>query len=235
MKSRQQELYQGGGLNGAVLKWLAILTMTIDHFAAGFITHYNQVTSVNLNEVYTISRSIGRLAFPIFAFLIIQGYQHTSNRKKYASKLLVFAFLSEIPFDLAFYNQFFYWNHQNIFFTLAIGIMGFAAYEKYEVNQEVIPQLLAVVVAGGTAHFLQVDYGLYGILFIFGLGILRHQKMHQTIFGVIMGLAQTFTASLAFLPIWFYNGERGRQNKWFFYIFYPAHLILIYLLRYFLL
>lgn len=231
MNSRQQEHYLSGGLNGAVLKWLAIVTMTIDHFAAGFLTYYNQVVSVNLNEVYTISRLIGRLAFPIFAFLMIQGYQHTSNRKKYASKLLVFAVVSEIPFDLAFYNQFIYWPHQNIFFTLAIGIISFAAYEKYEQNGKVIPQLLTVVLAGGAARFLQVDYGLYGVLFIFGLGYFRNNKVNQTIFGVIMGLAQTIIASLAFLPIWFYNGERGRQNKWFFYIFYPVHLFFIYLLR----
>jgi hypothetical protein len=231
MTLKQQEVYQNGGISGAVLKWIAIITMTIDHFAAGFLSDLNQMSAVNLDQLYTISRLIGRIAFPIFAFLIIQGYQHTSNRKSYVSKLLLFALISEIPFDLAFNNQLFYWNHQNIFFTLAIGVIGFAMYEKYERNQHFISQILAFILAGLVAAILNVDYGFYGIVFIFGLGMLRNNKMAQTIFGVLAGLAQTITASLAFLPIWFYNGQRGRQNKWVFYIFYPAHLIVIYFMR----
>lgn len=231
MKLKQQEVYQNGGINGAFLKWLAILSMTIDHFAAGFLSSHNQMSAANLTDAYTISRLIGRLAFPIFAFLIIQGYQHTSNRKKYATKLFIFALLSEIPFDLAFYNRLFAWNHQNIFFTLAIGVVGLAAYEKYEQEKKIIPQMLALVLAGLMAYVLNVDYGIYGIVLIVGLGLLRDNKISQTLFGIVAGLAQTLTASLAFLPIWFYNGERGRQNKWFFYIFYPAHLLVIYFLR----
>lgn len=231
MEMKQQETYQKGGISGAVLKWIAIITMTIDHFAAGFLNQYNHIVAMNLELIYTASRLIGRLAFPIFAFLIIQGYQHTSNRKKYASKLFLFALLSEIPFDLAFNNQLFYWQHQNIFFTLAIGVIGFAAFEKYEQEQKLFPQMLAFIIAGLFAELMSVDYGLYGILFIFGLGILRDQKVYQTVIGVILGLGQAWTASLGLLPIWFYNGKRGRQSKWFFYIFYPAHLLVIYLLR----
>lgn len=231
---KKQELYQDGGISGAVLKWLAILSMAIDHFGAGYLAYTGQfVTSSGFN-LYQMSRFIGRLAFPIFAFLIIQGYQHTSNRRSYAGKLLLFAFISEIPFDLAFYNQVFYIGHQNIFFTLAIGIIGFTFFEKYELEKNTILQMATAIVAALIADFLNVDYGLYGILFIFGLGMLRNNKVSQTLFGVIMGLVQGIGASLAFIPIWFYNGERGRQNKWVFYIFYPAHLFLIYLIRLFI-
>lgn len=230
---KQQELYKNGGLSGAVLKWLAILTMAIDHFGAGYLAYTGQfVTSSGLN-LYALSRFIGRLAFPIFAFLIIQGYQHTSDRRNYARKLILFAFLSEIPFDLAFYNQFVYWGHQNIFFTLAIGMLGLSLFEKFEKEQNTVLQMITVIVAALLAEFLRVDYGLYGILFIFGLGMLRNQKLLQTLFGVLMGLVQGIGASLAFLPLWFYNGERGRQNKWVFYIFYPAHLLIIYFIRLF--
>lgn len=231
MSMKKQEVYQKGGVNGAALKWIAMITMTIDHIGAGLLSPYNQMTTMNLDGLYTVTRLIGRLAFPIFAFLIIQGYQHTSNRRGYISKLFLFALLSELPFDLAFNHQLFYWPQQNIFFTLAIGVIGFAIFEKYEEEQQLAPQILTFIGAGLLAEFMGVDYGLYGIVFIFGLGILRDQKVYQTIFGVILGLGQSWTASLAFLPIWFYNGKRGRQNKWFFYIFYPAHLLVIYLLR----
>lgn len=234
MTMKNQAIYQKGGINGATLKWLAMITMAIDHIGAGLIRPYNQMTTMNLDGLYTVTRLIGRLAFPIFAFLIVQGYQHTSNRRGYASKLFLFALISELPFDLAFNHQLFYWPHQNIFFTLAIGVIGFAAFEKYEKRQQIIPQMLAFIGAGLLAECINADYGLYGILFIFGLGILRDQKVYQTVFGVILGLGQAGIASLAFLPIWFYNGQRGRQNKWFFYIFYPAHLLLIYLIRLFM-
>lgn len=228
MRTKKQELNRKNGLNGAALKWLAILTMLVDHIGGAFLRFLN---TTKFSSLYTTSRLIGRLAFPIFAFLMIQGYQNTSNRKKYVFKLLVFALLSEIPFDLAFYDQVFYFGHQNIFFTLAIGMIGFTFYEKFEQENKAVYQIITAVASGILAEFMMTDYGLYGIVFIFGLGILRDNKLSQTIFGVLMGLVQNITASLSFLPIWFYNGERGRQNKWFFYIFYPAHLIALYFLR----
>lgn len=234
MQMKKQEVNKKSGINGAILKWLAIITMAIDHIGGGFLGFYNQSATVPLEKLYTASRMIGRLSFPIFAFLIIQGYQHTSNRRKYAGKLLLFALLSEIPFDLAFYDQVFYLGSQNIFFTLAIGVIGFSFYEKFELENKVVHQIVAVVVSSLLAEVMMTDYGLYGILFIFGLGILRNNKLNQTLFGVAMGAVQMFAASLAFIPIWFYNGERGKQNKWFFYIFYPAHLLLIYFIRLFL-
>ena len=231
---KTQELYKDGGLSGAVLKWLAILSMAVDHFGAAYLAYTGQFITTSGYNLYQASRFIGRLAFPIFAFLIIQGYQHTSNRRKYAGQLVLFALLSEIPFNLAFYNQAFYIGHQNIFFILAIGIIGFHFFEKYEVKKNTILQMGTAIIAALLAEVLNVDYGLYGILFIFGLGMLRDKKMSQTLFGVIMGLVQGIGASLAFIPICFYNGDRGRQNKWVFYIFYPAHLLVIYLFRLFI-
>jgi hypothetical protein len=227
MVTRKQELYHGGGINGAALKWIAIITMFIDHFAAIFLA--------SSNSLYLPMRSIGRLAFPIFAFLIIQGYQHTSNLQNYLGRMFVFALLSEIPFDLAFYDTVYYSGHQNIFFTLVIGVMTIALYEKFERDNNILLKILPVIVGGLLAEFLNTDYGIYGVALIFGLGILRENKIYQTIFGVLMGLVQVVAASLAFIPLWFYNGERGQQNKWFFYLFYPVHFILFYVLRVFLL
>ena len=228
---KKQEVNEKSRVNGAHLKWIAIVSMMIDHLGGGLLEFFNTSAAIPLESLYATTRLIGRLAFPIFAFLIIQGLQHTSNRKEYAEKLLVFALLSEIPFNLAFYDEFYYIGHQNIFFTLAIGVVGFSFYEKFEEENKRLHKIVTLVISCLVAQVLLVDYGLYGILFIFGLGILRESKLNQTLFGVAMGAIQVITASLAFIPIWFYNGERGKQNKWFFYIFYPAHLFVIYLIR----
>lgn len=227
---KEQELYPGGQMNGAVLKWIAIISMLIDHFASGFLFAYNITSAQDFQGVYAIMRLVGRLAFPIFAFLIVQGYQHTSDIKKYIRNLFLFALISEVPFDLAFYKQPMYWGHQNIFFTLFLGIIALALYEKFEQGEQILKQGLAVLLFGLLAEILAVDYGLYGVFLIAGLGILRDKKLIQALFIIIMGSVQ-MTASLAVIPLWFYNGERGRQNKWFFYIFYPGHLVLIYFLR----
>ncbi len=228
---KQQEIFKGGGITGATLKWLAIISMFIDHFAAGFIRYDSNFLSLFGGNLYPMGRFIGRLAFPIFSFLIIQGYQHTSNRRKYINQLFLFALLSEVPFDLAFMNGLVDWSHQNIFFTLAVGVAGFSILEKAEEEQQMIKGIIVVLVTMYIAEYLNFDYGLYGILTIFGLGYLRNNKIPQTIFGILMGLVQGLGAALAYIPIWFYNGQRGKQYKWFFYLFYPGHLLLIYLLR----
>lgn len=231
---RQQALYEDGGISGSALKWLAIITMTIDHIGAGILNYSHQFSSTDLSELYTMSRLIGRLAFPIFVFLIVQGYQHTSDLRKYLTRLFLFALISEVPFDLMGSNQMVSLNHQNIFFTLSIGVAGLTAIEHFEKKKQILPQIGALVVSVFAAEFLNTDYGWYGILFILGIGTLRDQKIGQTLFGVTMGIAQMLVASIAFLPIWFYNGKRGRQNKWFFYLYYPVHLFIIYLIRQYL-
>lgn len=226
MGMKQQALYKGAGLSGSALKWLGIITMTIDHIGVGLLN--------NSHQLYMMSRLIGRLAFPIFVFLIIQGYQHTSNLRMYLTRLFIFALMSEVPFDLMESKQLFNVNHQNIFFTLLIGVAGLAVLEYFIMKEQILPQVGAIVLSVFAAELLNTDYGWYGVLFILGVGILRDQKIGQTLFGVAMGSAQMFIASVAFLPIWFYNGKRGRQNKWFFYFYYPAHLLIIYLIRQYL-
>lgn len=233
MRTKQQEItrMEDMGLNGAVLKWIAIISMFIDHFGATFIVYMDSSPAFDVGTVYSLSRQIGRLAFPIFAFLIIQGYQHTSKLTKYIRNLIIFAFISEIPFDLAFSGAYVFNGHQNIFFTLALGVIGLALYDRFEENNQPILQVLTILVFGWLGEILKVDYGFYGVALIMGLGILRNHKIAQTTFGIIMGLIQTPAASLAFFPITLYNGERGKQNKWIFYIFYPAHLLFFFYAR----
>ncbi|NLC03985.1 MAG: TraX protein, partial [Tissierellia bacterium] len=92
-----------------ILKIIALISMVIDHYGAIFQSGID------------IYRIIGRLAFPIYAFLLVEGYTHTRDVKKYGRRLLIFALVSELPFDLAFYGKLSF-THQNIFFTLFIGL-----------------------------------------------------------------------------------------------------------------
>src|SRR5699024_6607817 len=217
-------------ISSSVLKWIAIFTMMIDHIGAMLIEPllYNSSSSVvggivDWQTIYTSSRLIGRLAFPIFCFLIVEGYVHTRSVSKYAFRLGLFALLSEIPFDLAFSGQVFDWSTQNVFFTLLLGLLAIWAYDTLtlpllRIGLPIVMALFALV--------FQTDYQIYGVVFIFILFVTRSNRLKQTILGAIYGFAQ-ITASLAFIPIYYYNGKKGRGNSKWLYWFYPVHLLIL--------
>ena len=167
-------------------------------------------------------RFIGRIAFPIFCFLLLQGFLYTSNRRKYVTRLGVFALVSEIPFDLALNNQLLEFGHQNVFFTLFIGLLVLMVMERYEKNPYI--QLGAVAAGMGLAWLLKTDYSYHGILLIAILYFFRFYPLLQTIAGCLSLLWEA-PACLAFLPINLYNGKRGLSLKYLFYLFYPVHLL----------
>lgn len=222
-------------LSGSHLKLLALLFMTIDHSAAfllpakeasiWFIWGNHQISS------YILLRCIGRLAFPIFAFLIVEGFQHTRNRWKYGRNLFIFACISEIPWNLVNTNTFFY-PVQNVFFTLLIGYVGLCAIETYQKDR--IKQTGALVILLGISILLRPDYGCSGFGFILLLYALYHNKLLKAIIGSCI-LTSKWIAGLAFIPIGMYNGQRGfiqsNTSKYLFYLYYPLHLICIYLIR----
>ena len=146
------------------LKLIAIITMLIDHTTVVLIP----VDS----ELHLIGRIIGRLAFPIFAFLLVEGFYHTKNIKKYLIRLGIFALVSEIPFDLAFYNNFFDFKYQNIFFTLFLGLCTVWLLSLVEVkfkNKLVYINILNALITiafSFIAAVLRTDYGFMGILII---------------------------------------------------------------------
>ena len=118
------------GLSGSTLKLIAIITMFIDHIGAVIVERMLYVTGNTGSFTYeqmqnldTILRSIGRIGFPLFCFLLVEGFLHTRNLGKYALRLLVFAVVSELPFNLAFAGQLFFAGYQNVFFTLLIGLI----------------------------------------------------------------------------------------------------------------
>ena len=220
------------GISGSTLKIIAIISMTIDHFAASFLYRgimiLPSVTSNTelmrfLRELYSAMRAIGRPAFPIFCFLLVEGFCHTRNQTKYAARLFVFALISEIPFDYGLRGAFFVERHQNVFFTLFIGLMVMILYTKCSK----IPLLQLVILGLGllAGKYFYVDYGFRGVFLIEVLFLFRNERLMQIIAGVF-AISWEATAPIAFLPIWLYNGKRGLRLRYFFYAFYPAHLII---------
>lgn len=211
-------------LDGTVLKLIACLSMFIDHLGA-----------VCFSGMMGF-RIIGRLAFPIYCFLLVEGAVHTRNMKKYILRMGIFALISEVPFDLAFYHRLVYTGHQNVFFTLGLGLLAIWFLE-HPIEQLDIPdvlyKLLVIIAAGLIAEFFNTDYGFTGIAVICIFYYLRGQPQLKYPIAVIllaaMGGVEVY-AVLALIPILLYNGQRGRQTKamqYGFYIFYPAHLLLL--------
>lgn len=326
------------GIYGSTLKLMAIITMLIDHTAATILEKtlvvrglynldYSNYQAVQdfmtdnwlLYYGYSAMRMIGRFAFPIFCFLLVEGFIHTSNKRKYAIRLALFALISEIPFDLALFGKMFYFEHQNVFFTLFIGflvLMGFQLISEKARDKKWLPVLsvagaiavgcsftyffhgilqviidiinilniedsiqlqnvtiiiiiiaviqsviallvyiimckkttaqiasvrfadLAVLVVGmGVAEELITDYSGFGILTIAVMYALRKNHFRSMLGGCIVLTIMSFaeiTAFFALIPAYLYNGQRGLKLKYVFYIFYPTHLFILYLICYFL-
>ena len=222
-------------MNGFTLKLIAVVTMLIDHVTAVLIP-YN-------TDAYDIGRSIGRLAFPIFCFLLVEGFYHTKNVQKYMIRLGIFALISEIPFDLAFSdktNNLGFLDQQNVFFTLFIGLVviyGMSIIEKKYANNMILSNVfdsLVVVAGSAVAILLTTDYTYIGILLIVSFYLFRENKALLTLAVIIvtsLGGSFELIASISMIFIWMYNGARGPQvNKYLFYAFYPTHILCIYLI-----
>jgi len=209
------------GISGFTLKWIAMICMLIDHMGAVLFPQYIQM------------RIIGRLAFPIYCFLLVEGAVHTSDIRKYEKRLLLFAVLSELPFDLAFYGKVSL-GHQNVFFTLLLGLV---VIEQYQRKREKLNNVLIFILAMVAAEILHTDYGAGGIVLIFCFFVLyQNVFIKQAVFilanSLIYGIGVQIYAGLAAIPMLLYNGKRGPGMKYFFYIFYPAHLLILYLIKY---
>ena len=241
---------KGGGVSADLLKLLALVSMTIDHYAAiviyngnlyGFSTEYHEMAIAtaegkHLMQLYHIFRTIGRLAFPIFAFLLTEGFIHTKDRKKYFFRVLLMAIFSEVPFDLCLYNQWYNFSAQNIGFTLSLGIAAMYFMKKF--RRKSILRWTSVLICAALAELLRCDYGALGIFLIASLYNFRKEKALRIasgmFFSISLSLANFGAAALSFIPIFFYNGEKGRIPLGrLFYFYYPLHLTLFYLLIYF--
>lgn len=215
-------------LNSAHLKIIGMVTMLIDHIGAFILLPWIQAGNGNDNFeqwelIYTIMRSIGRLAFPLFCFLIVEGFIHTRDVKKYMTRMGIFALLSEIPFDLAKSGVILEWSHQNVMFTLLAGLVAIWGIKNF---QQAHLRILIVVGCLFFANFLQTDYSYFGVAVVIILYVLRDFRFYQSVAGALSFTGSWF-AMPSFVLTYFYNGEKGKLNSKLFYAFYPVHLLIL--------
>lgn len=245
------EKMQAKGLYGSTLKWIAMCTMICDHVSALVLMPYFNVgvSIFDFQKMEQLSdemrhiaifcvamRFIGRLAFPIFAYLIVEGFLHTSNRRRYGCRLGIFALISEIPFDLGLHGKLWDISSQNVFFTLFLGYLlccVLAQVEKKAVvdKKYVLVEIGLMLAFAGAALFLKTDYNAIGVLLIMVLYLSRESRIKQCILGSLV-IGFEITSIFSFVLLYFYNGLRGRQPKWLFYWFYPVHLVVLWGIRY---
>jgi hypothetical protein len=237
----------------SMLKIIACLLMLIDHLGAALFPEF------------TILRVIGRLSFPIFAYLIAIGYSKTNSFSKYLNRLMIFAFISQIPFSLAFGGPLSIYNfsdflgfvvgapypHLNIFFTLTFGLLAIHVWDKEESK---LAKIILVLALGMTAEAFHTDYSMYGVAMMLAFYIFRDSKVNtvisQTSVYILFNASQILfyiykfpgttinlgwfnqgLSLLALIFIFMYNGKKGRDLKYFFYAFYPVHLLIIGLIK----
>lgn len=226
---------QKRGISQETLKLIACVTMLIDHVGYLFIPGYGP-------------RIIGRLAFPIFCFLLAEGEHYTRNPKKYALRLGVGILLSELPFDFALYGGW-TWGHQSVMVTL---LLGFLSLRVIRWNGNALLKLAGVGVLAVAAELLHTDYGMEGVLLIVLFGLSREAPNRWLLHLLCMllvfdrmssvtllqissfGITLKMMGALAVVPISLYSGEKATGSKvvqWAFYLFYPVHLAVLFLIR----
>lgn len=226
-------------MTGANLKRIALLSMVIDHFAVAVLyqgvlknPHLFSGQLFNFSQsLYGPMRILGRVAFPLYIYLLIEGFHHTSNRLNYFKRMTILCLVSEIPYDLALTNKLFDWDHQNIFFQLICLMILFHFLEKFE--NQAWKKLLFLFPMMALAEFARIDYGMFGIIagFIMFEAYGSRKREALSVVPAFLFSIQSIFVYFSGLLIYFYNGERGRVNQQFHYWAYPAHLALFYLLR----
>lgn len=214
-------------INRTTLKLIAIITMLIDHI--GYILY---------PEIEWL-RWIGRIAFPIFVFQLVEGYKKTSDLKKYFMRLLFFAFISEIPFDLAFFGEPFFWEYQNVYFELVLCLLSLVLLDKTNEASTLVRwvSIFSVCIA---SILLRADYNTFGILLavlfylykdnfvIYALGMC----VFSYVFNNTMQLFCLF--SLPFIMMYNENIRSTKLSKpvqFMFYAFYPLHIFILYVVK----
>lgn len=227
------------GLNNLQLKIIAVVSMLIDHTADALPVFH----TASVRPLYMLMRYAGRLAFPIFAFLIAEGAVRTKNVGKYMLRLFIFAVICEIPYDLKGEGRLFYWGHQNTLFTLLLGLLAIEGFRRLTARKDVwgrtayLAGLFWMTACAALAHVAHTDFRAPGVLLVIGF-YFWHTEMRESdsflaflmlTMGVIWrtNTLQLFSL-LAFLPVYLYNGQLGRRlPRYTFYGIYLAHLLVL--------
>lgn len=238
-----------GGLTANMLRTIAVIFMLSDHIWA---------TALSFGDWMTY---IGRMAFPIFAFQIAEGFVHTSNFKKYALRLLGFAVITEIPFNLFYSSRFFNPYHQNVLFTLLLGLLAIKVIDGLKKDRSLKNIALSVLFLGlillaSVVGF--VDYNHYGVLTVIMFYLMRDfpfawlgQLIGMILINIVIFEGLVFPVEIfgknfeipsqgfavfALIPIWLYGNRKGKSSKilqYGFYAFYPLHMLVLFLIKHF--
>lgn len=224
-------------MSGSVIKLLAIILMTVDHVGAYLLQDQPACTQpvftfLGLDiTVLSLMRGVGRMAFPLFAWLLVEGFIHTRNRFRYGLYLFLFALLSEIPFDLARTGQTDL-TYQNVFFTLWLSYMALCVMQGWVADR--FNKGIALLVIWVAVGVLRSDYGFSGFFFTMVMYYMHHCKVPKILVGSYI-LPNSLLILPAGIPMYLYNGQRGfikgTAFKLFFYLYYPLHLLVIHILQ----
>ena len=233
-------------LNRNHLKLIALVSMLIDHVGVIFCSSLPII-------IYNILRSIGRIAFPIFAYFIAEGFYYTKNRRKYMLTLLIFSIISQPIFYLITNNAIFF----NVLITFLISTILMFLYDKFYREQSDTKQMMFYLLFGlviatciiFSMFNITCDYGLFGILLTFLFYVYKNNTNKQLIcFLILLGIKVLFDSFVLYKPsfdtfcllfellsiplICLYNNKKGNLNlKYLFYWFYPAHILLLYIIK----
>lgn len=224
------------------LKIIAVISMFLDH-----VRYAIPMTAIPITEY------LGRLAFPIFSFVISEGFVHTHSKTKYMLRMLIFAIVSQIPFNLFAHKLVHSASTLNIMFTFEYALIGLYIYEFFK-NQKEFPKFFkwcSVIISLSTILFVvylvHPDYSWYGVCCVWIFYLFKNKKILTTFSYIFLTLIYYASKKIAFdenyliilfsiLPIIFvlmYNGKKGKSFKYFFYFFYPVHMMILYLINYF--
>lgn len=216
-------------MTGNILKIIACVTMLIDHSAG--VLYYNRLIDYS---TYLLLRTIGRIAFPIFGFLVVEGYKHTRNIRKYQLRLLIVALLSELPYQM--YSQVLFRDSgHNVIWLFLLSTLLFEGWEKSKGKiPESIGMIILTMISAVIAEKTGIDYGMFGLLYML--------VIYWGKYRILLGAGITISYSVliannpyqlpclfAIIPLCFYNGKRGRKNRMIqygFYLIYPLQYVL---------
>jgi len=242
----RKKIHNAGCINTFWLKIIAIVCMTIDHVGACLgIIYVNQqyyLSGLMDMNTYSILRIIGRLAFPIFCYLIVEGLFYTRDVMNYIIRLLIFALISQIPFSLMTRKApFAFDKNLNVYFTLALGLITIALidYFKERSNKKDIPtpiflllSAVAIICSTSFADTINTDYAGYGVWVIVIFYAFRDKPLLISIGLLIATLLMSNTTELyaliAMIPIVMHNHQKGFSMKYVFYAYYPVHMLALY-------
>ena len=202
------------------LKIIGIITMFMDHL--GFMFFPEQVAF----------RFLGRIAFPLFAFQLAVGYSHSKNKEKHILGMLIFSLVSQIPFSLFVYQI----APEavltlNIGFTLTLGLLGMYVLNNFK---KLIPKIIGLTLILLLGILIPVDNGIGGVILCITFYLFLSSKTLTLLSSasvlcckiILQKAAWKIPSLCALIPIWLYNGKKGKNTKYFFYIFYPLHMVI---------